>query len=819
MYRFMIILSFLLTAVLAAESWQVKRDGSGDFITIQAAIDTTALAAGDSIIVWACADSVEYYYESLIIERDISFTLCSRQDSSGTFLTENTLICGDRNANTICLSSACNDSVLIKIIGLTITHDEGVKGRGISITGGDILSSAKIVIEQCNIVNNHCFKDGGGIYAQDFIGDIHILNCNLLDNEAISGCGLYLSYVKGHIKIADCEFRNNTTNSTSLYNEHAGGGIYMFDCGYYNISNSVFSGNSNFEGSAIYSDTGSYSIGTLENLLIADNYQCDHPDTTEFLGTIALERGQDIEVINCTICNNECDTSVVDCGGISLGNANQDVDIEESILWNNSGDEYDSRISENGINYCDIEDLPFTGQHCFEAEPVFADEELYELHWLSPCIDAGDDSETDPDGSFPDIGYKYHPQEVYNWEYNGNRISWEWRCFPKMIVADSVNTGQYVSPDSVLTNWNPRPDSIHVEYFEDSDWLKGVWDIENEWQWTPNNDREISSTMGLKIFRDNRSTELFFRGGLCEVNTELCIDDSSSNWLGYFLKDNQQVSEAIPKAVMDSLLMVQTYRWSMSRSSTDQHWIGSPTYTLNYGDLVILKTVNDTTFCWKEPSRSGEPVYREFAEHYEYEEKSDYIPIYAALNPGNLPDEIAIFIDGECRGAEKVDADTTQICAYILEEEIGQNIEFELWYDSRQKSERYQKYLVHDQKTGKKQSANLYTGMPGDYYLVSFTENENIPPVGIELNCYPNPFNPELNIAFNLAEETPLEVNIYNIKGQKVRTLADELYRAGEYDLVWDGRNSKGSQTGSGVYFVRVKTSEGILYRKAVMLK
>jgi len=49
-------------------------------------------------------------------------------------------------------------------------------------------------------------------------------------------------------------------------------------------------------------------------------------------------------------------------------------------------------------------------------------------------------------------------------------------------------------------------------------------------------------------------------------------------------------------------------------------------------------------------------------------------------------------------GAEKVDADTTQICAYILEEEIGQNIEFELWYGSRQIAERYQKYLVHDQE-------------------------------------------------------------------------------------------------------------------------
>ncbi|MDP8211213.1 MAG: hypothetical protein RAO94_09145, partial [Candidatus Stygibacter australis] len=74
MKRFSLLIILLLPLILLSYSWQVNHDGSGDLTTIQAAIDTTALAAGDSIIVWACADSVEYYYESLIIERDISFT-------------------------------------------------------------------------------------------------------------------------------------------------------------------------------------------------------------------------------------------------------------------------------------------------------------------------------------------------------------------------------------------------------------------------------------------------------------------------------------------------------------------------------------------------------------------------------------------------------------------------------------------------------------------------------------------------------------------------------------------------------------------------
>jgi hypothetical protein len=632
----------------------------------------------------------------------------------------------------------------------------------------------------------------------------------------MNGSGLFVYYIRDSLTVINSEFHNNTSVEDTLFFDGLGGAMYISDCDYYSIHDCTIKGNSNDGGSAIALHGGDECYGDLSNLLISDNYQSVHPDT---LGALAVISNQILVIDNCTICDNISDTTYVDYGGISYGNSyTNSVEIKECILWNNSGDEYDSRISENNINYCDIEDLPFTGNNCFDSDPLFSNENNYELHWLSPCIDTGDNSENDHDGTYPDIGYIYHQQDMYNWEYNGNRITWEWRGFPKMMVTAMRNTGQYVSPDSVLTNWIPRPDSIHVEYGSSQSWLTGIWNV-IEWQWTPNNDREINSTMGMKIFRDNPSAKLFFRGGLCEADTELSIVDNTNNWLGYFLKDSQRVSDAIPKAIMDSLLMVKTYRWSMSRNSTDQHWIGSPDYTFNYGDLVILKSICDTTFCWQQSLRSGEPVYRPFAEHYEYEEKSDYLPIYAAVDPLNPPDEIAVFVDGVCKGAEKVDADTTQICAYIMEEKMGQNIEFELWYNGRQKAVRYENYIVHDQNTGQKQSANIYTGMPGSYYLVSFEETGNVPPAGIELNCYPNPFNPELNIAFNLSEETQLEVDIYNIKGQKVITLADELYRAGEHALVWDGRNSKGIQTSSGLYFIRMKTGKQMLYQKAVMLK
>jgi hypothetical protein len=73
---------------------------------------------------------------------------------------------------------------------------------------------------------------------------------------------------------------------------------------------------------------------------------------------------------------------------------------------------------------------------------------------------------------------------------------------------------------------------------------------------------------------------------------------------------------------------------------------------------------------------------------------------------------------------------------------------------------------------------------------------------------FPNPFNPETIISFNLPEASAVKLNVYNILGQMVRTLVDEELPAGAHSVMWDGKNGQGSEVASGVYFYRIKAGD-----------
>jgi len=69
---------------------------------------------------------------------------------------------------------------------------------------------------------------------------------------------------------------------------------------------------------------------------------------------------------------------------------------------------------------------------------------------------------------------------------------------------------------------------------------------------------------------------------------------------------------------------------------------------------------------------------------------------------------------------------------------------------------------------------------------------------------FPNPFNPETTIRFRLPAKAVVQLDVYNILGQHIKTLANNIYQAGEYDVVWDGSDDYGHQAGSGEYLVRM---------------
>jgi hypothetical protein len=84
---------------------------------------------------------------------------------------------------------------------------------------------------------------------------------------------------------------------------------------------------------------------------------------------------------------------------------------------------------------------------------------------------------------------------------------------------------------------------------------------------------------------------------------------------------------------------------------------------------------------------------------------------------------------------------------------------------------------------------------------------------------YPNPFNSQTQISFQLAEQSTVELSIYNIAGQKVANLYQGVLPQGIHQLFWDGKNQSKLDAVSGIYFYTLKTDNGFFTRKMILAR
>jgi hypothetical protein len=92
------------------------------------------------------------------------------------------------------------------------------------------------------------------------------------------------------------------------------------------------------------------------------------------------------------------------------------------------------------------------------------------------------------------------------------------------------------------------------------------------------------------------------------------------------------------------------------------------------------------------------------------------------------------------------------------------------------------------------------------------------------LQNFPNPFNPETWIPYQLAEETDVAIRIYNVNGQLIRTLSFGRKPAGSYlskgrAAYWDGRNDLGEEAASGIYYYSISAGHYAATRKMIVRK
>ncbi len=84
---------------------------------------------------------------------------------------------------------------------------------------------------------------------------------------------------------------------------------------------------------------------------------------------------------------------------------------------------------------------------------------------------------------------------------------------------------------------------------------------------------------------------------------------------------------------------------------------------------------------------------------------------------------------------------------------------------------------------------------------------------------YPNPFNSAIQIQYTIPFGEHITIEIYNLAGQMLTTLADEYIESGKYSVVWSGLDSNLRSVGSGLYFVRLQTSSGSSVRKMILVR
>lgn len=123
-------------------------------------------------------------------------------------------------------------------------------------------------------------------------------------------------------------------------------------------------------------------------------------------------------------------------------------------------------------------------------------------------------------------------------------------------------------------------------------------------------------------------------------------------------------------------------------------------------------------------------------------------------------------------------------------------------------------------------SGQLIDGTPfegSDCILIIANEanmvDGNIDGPVVDVNNYPNPFNPTTTLSFALETASHVRLDVFNITGQLVTTLVNKYYETGRHSVMWDAKDNDGRQVSSGIYFYRVEADGFSQSKKMVLLK
>ena len=341
--------------------------------------------------------------------------------------------------------------------------------------------------------------------------------------------------------------------------------------------------------------------------------------------------------------------------------------------------------------------------------------------------------------------------------------------------------------------------------------------------------------------------------GNCEIdpNTGVLFRET---YLGYYLPESLKPFDAL-LPILDDIKAIMAEDWALVRVPifgyepqpgdppsayyTDL-WLGSylmnnENLAINHGEMVVVHYIGTNDVEFKLGGENPNPPFTEFytrqmAKHFFFEEQLGYIPVFITMDlnqyeDGNKPTEIALFIDEVCKGAAVIKDGEIQLNAHItnsddLSEDLKE-VEFRLYFPAKSASSIVPEYAVLNLQTGVYESKTARVSDFKGFLSVQLNNTGEIPPPAATqlFQNYPNPFNPVTSIKYDLAETSQVRMDIYNVRGQHVKTLLNQEMLAGTHSVVWDGKDGQGNSVSSGVYFYRMTMPNKVLTNKMLLMK
>ncbi|MCF7913500.1 MAG: T9SS type A sorting domain-containing protein [Candidatus Cloacimonetes bacterium] len=737
----------------------------------------------------------------------------------------------------------------------TAINIEGLFNSSLTISGCVFEDNGLYWSESANQYQS--FSSGGAIEFENHcggFGDFQFIvdNCSFINNSVSIGY-------------------NQSASISSMPLDNGFGGAICIDlrqCDYDNmdikINDNTFSGNSANYGGAVF-------LNNVENALIANNdfsYNgfviIDESEPTHY-----AKKGATLSVIDSEVKiegNTFYENDNISIDGDIYGQyVNWFLECNEIKSSNNSyvsNDDLSCIFIEDASNctltndiYCEysddpdfavsIDDSPYeisycitygdfnqnyivdgTGSvsYCLECDPELDNDciPVWDSVSISPCIDAGN-PDTDGDGDLwyediddqdasdctrLDIGAKCveNHDQYYTTLPQGGSFNVKWMCFP--AVNDRTNNmDQYINvvPELLvpIEEYSPLEQIRWLPIEQEEPQMELVEWLDTYWS---NEDYLVDPAQGFVFTMDgNDPTYLEVSGFNESPDREITLYAGQENWVGYFLEEKQSYFGAI-QDFEDDLYIVKGQYHTIAK--IDGHWVGNISEPLEYGDMVKIFTTADIDFQWHNPAGGGGTTKEsQQATNYTWTEEEDYIPVIVAFDDTTLPLEIGVYADEECKGAAVVEDSTCILCTYITDDP-GADLSFDLYYGRNMKTERIKpRNIIYDKENR--------------YIRVSLDEEpDNLPiPVELSLTNYPNPFNPSTMIEYAIKEACQVELSVYNIKGQLVRTLVNELRDPGYYQIIWDGKDNQGSTCASGIYFSQMKAGKEVIRDRMMLIK